>query len=148
MKGLLAIGLLSLAGCMHMPTGDSDRDVEGIRAATAAWVAAYNTRDPARITSAYAPDAVFWGTTSKTIRATPADVAEYFKSAANRPNARVRIADEHPRAWGSVGVNSGSYFFSDERDGQRTERPARFTMVFHRRDGKWVLVDHHSSEVK
>ena len=32
-----------------------------------AWVEAFNSRDPKRIVAIYAPDAVLWGTTARTI---------------------------------------------------------------------------------
>ena len=151
MRLLLASLGLALAGCVSVTNSSPSRhasDAGEIRAATAGWVDAYNSRDPQRIVAYYAPDAVFWGTTSKTIRLNSAEYMDYFKDAAKRPDARVRVVDEHPRVWGDVGANTGSYVFSDVRDGQRTERAARFTMIFERRGGKWVLVEHHSSEVK
>ena len=142
-----AIVLTACAGGA-LQRGASQNAESEITAATAAWAEAYNSRNPARITSMYAPDAVLWGTTSKTIRPTPADIADYFKDAGKRPNARVTLGKQHVRVYGDVGLNSGSYTFSDVRDGQQITRPARFSMAFKKqRDGKWMLVDHHSSEV-
>jgi uncharacterized protein (TIGR02246 family) len=120
---------------------------EQIAAAVAAWVAAYDSRDPARISAQYAPDAVFWGTSSKIVRATPAQIAEYFKDATKRPDARASIGEQHIRVYGDVAIATGYNTFSDIRDGKRTPNPARFSMVFHKRDGKWILVDHHSSRL-
>jgi hypothetical protein len=96
----------------------------------------------------YAPDAVFWGTTSKTIRATPSDVTDYFKDAGKRPDARVTLGEQFVRVYGDAALNSGSYSFTDIRDGQSVSRPARFSMAFQKRGGQWILVDHHSSEVR
>ena len=149
MRHVVTFVALLLAACAHAPPPPTpEGDIAGVRAGTAAWVEAYNSRDPTKIAAQYAPDAVFWGTTSRSIRTTPAEVLDYFKDAARRPEARVRVSDQHTRVWGDVGVNTGTYYFSDLRDRERTERPARFTMVFHRREGRWVLVDHHSSETK
>lgn len=120
---------------------------EQVALATSAWKTAYDSREPARITTMYGADAALWGTTSKTIAPTPANIAEYFKGAAARPNARVTFGEQHIRVYGDVAVNSGSYTFSDLRDGQTTMRPARFSMVFRNIDGKWLIVDHHSSFV-
>jgi uncharacterized protein (TIGR02246 family) len=131
-------------------TGNSDSDAaakEQVAAAVAAWVAAYDSRDPSRISAQYAPDAVFWGTGSKTVRATPAAIAEYFKDAAKRPDARASIGEQHIRVFGDVGIATGYNTFSNIRDGKRVPNPARFSMVFHKRDGKWILVDHHSSRL-
>jgi len=147
---VVAIVITFVAACAtgSIRQGGAPADEAAVKAATAAWVDAYNSRKPERIAAMYATDAVFWGTTSKTIRPTPPDIAEYFKDAARRPDARVTLGEQHVRVFGDVGLNSGVYTFSDLRDGQPTARPARFSMAFHRRDGRWVLVDHHSSEVR
>jgi len=118
-----------------------------VAAATTAWRAAYDSRDPARITATYDADAVFWGTTAKTVAANPAAIAEYFKDAPKNPNARVAFGEQHIRVYGDVAVNTGYYTFSNVRDGQTVSIPARFTMVFRNRDGKWLIVAHHSSRV-
>jgi uncharacterized protein (TIGR02246 family) len=118
---------------------------EDVAAATQAWVAAYDSRDPARITALYDPEAVFWGTSAKTVSASPGAIAEYFKDAGKRPNARVTLGEQHIRVYGDVAVNTGYYTFSDVRDGQNVSIPARYTFVYRHRDGKWWIVDHHSS---
>ena len=141
--GVLFVGLLS--ACATVGGGISGKDE--VAAATAAWRAAYDSRDPARITAMYDPDAALWGTTSKTVAPNPAAIAEYFKDAGKRPNARVTFGEQHIRVYGDVGINTGYYTFSDVRDGKEISVPARFTMVFRNRDGKWLIVDHHSSRV-
>jgi uncharacterized protein (TIGR02246 family) len=114
-------------------------------AAVQAWAAAYDSRSPERITALYAPDAVFWGTGSPTLRDTPALIAEYFKNMAAQPQARVEIAAPKVQIWGDLAAASGIYTFTDVRNGDTVRRPARFTFVFQRRGGRWVIVDHHSS---
>jgi hypothetical protein len=114
---------------------------------TGAWQTAYNSRDPARITAMYDTDAVLWGTTAKTIAPNPAAIADYFKDAGKRPNARVTFGEEYFRVYGDVAVSTGYYTFSDVRDGKAISRPARYSMVFRNRGGKWLIVAHHSSEV-
>ena len=120
---------------------------EEVAAATAAWVAALNSREPARITVLYDVEAVFWGTTSKTIRATPAAVAEYFKTAPQRPTVRCTLGEQHIRIYGEVAINSGDYSFSEVRDGKTVTTLARFTFVFRKRGRNWMIVDHHSSRI-
>ena len=144
---VVALSLVLLSACA---TGTSVRGTAGkdqVAAATAAWRAAYDSRDPVRITAMYESDAVLWGTTAKTVAANPAAVAEYFKDAGKRPNARVGFGEQHIRVFGDVGINTGYYTFSDVRDGQTVSVPARFTMAFRNRDGKWLIVAHHSSRV-
>ena len=118
-----------------------------VAAATTAWMEALNSRDPARIIAHYAPDAVFWGTTAKAISPTPESIAAYFASSPSRPTVRVKLGEHHIRVYGDIAINSGNYTFSELRDGQSALTPARFTFVFHRREGKWLIVDHHSSRM-
>ena len=143
--GSLLVALLS-ACATGTGGGVSGRDDEAI-SATAGWSAAYNSRDPARITAMYDTDAVLWGTTAKKVAPNPVAIAEYFKDAAKRPNARVTFGEQHSRVYGDVAVNTGYYTFSDIQGGKEESRPARFTMVFRNRDGKWLVVAHHSSRV-
>jgi uncharacterized protein (TIGR02246 family) len=143
--GLLLVALLS--GCATISGSGGSDGKDQVVAATEAWRVAYNSRDPARITSMYDTDAVLWGTTAKTVAPNPTAIAEYFKDAGKRPNARVTFGEQHIRVYGNVGVNTGYYTFSDVRDGKEVPRPARFTMVFRNRNGKWLVVAHHSSVV-
>jgi uncharacterized protein (TIGR02246 family) len=148
MRVLLVAMFVALSSACATGTGVvGTTGQDQVVAATAAWRAAYDSRDPARITAAYDSDAVFWGTTAKTVAATPAAISEYFKDAPKNPNARVAFGEQHIRVYGDVAVNTGYYTFSNVRDGQAVSIPARFTMVFRNRDGKWLIVAHHSSRV-
>jgi uncharacterized protein (TIGR02246 family) len=124
------------------------RESAPIVQALRAWTEAFNSRDPKRITALYAPDAVFWGTTAKTIAATPDAVFAYFKDAGLRPNTRVTIESAHVRVYGEIAIDSGAYTFAEVQDGVTSNvRPARFTFVFRRVGDRWLIVDHHSSRV-
>ncbi len=93
---VVALSVALLSACA---TGTNVRGTDGkdqVAAATAAWRAAYDSRDPVRITAMYESDAVLWGTTAKTVAANPAAVAEYFKDAGKRPNARVAFGEPEP----------------------------------------------------
>lgn len=146
MRTFIVALVVLLNACAAPSAGPGEASVNPeISAATAKWVAAYNSRDPARITSMYEPDAVLWGTAAPTISPTPAAIAEYFKEAAKRPRARVEILEEHVRVLDNVAFSSGRYVFTNY-DGEKVlESPSRFTFVFHKRNGEWRIVHHHSS---
>ena len=113
-----------------------------------AWVDAFNSRDPKRIVALYAPSAVFWGTTARTIATTPEQVWAYFKDAGQRPATRVTIDSSHPRTFGDTAVISGAYTFADLTDGAPSNvRRARYTFVLQRTGERWLIVDHHSSRL-
>lgn len=114
-----------------------------VAAATAAWAAAFNSKDPARISGLYSADAVVWGTGAKTIATTPSAITEYFKEQAKFPNLRVVLGESHIRIFGDMAINTGNYTFTFPKG----ELPARYTFVFQYREGRWLIVDHHSSRV-
>jgi uncharacterized protein (TIGR02246 family) len=118
---------------------------DDVAAATQAWAAAYNSHDPLRVLARYHPDAVFWGTTSPTLRDRPDEVLAYFGSLRNRPDARVSIGESRVRVFGDVALNTGFYTFTDMVDGRATTRPGRFSFAYRLVDGQWLIVDHHSS---
>jgi len=148
---------LLLALCLLLPffTGTTRAADEGseaqkaeVTATTQDWVEAFNARDPARIAALYAPEAVFWGTISKTIRTTPEAVLEYFQdSVTRRPRLQIAVADQHPRVLGDIAINSGAYTSRETRDGQEIVDQSRFTFVYRRKGGHWMIIDHHSSRV-
>jgi hypothetical protein len=137
MRNLSAFFLVALfTACGTISADRPDTAKQQVAEATAAWVAAYNSR--ARITALYDPEAVFWGTSAKTIAANPSAIANYFKDAGKTPEARVTLGEQHIRVYGDVAINTGYYTFRN---------PARYTFVYRKRDGKWLIVDHHSSRV-
>lgn len=145
---IVASFVVLLSSCAsHTSTGGSSGAKDQVAAATAAWRAAYNSRDPALIVALYDQEAVFWGTTAKTVSTNPAAIAEYFKDAKKRPDARVTIGEQHIRVYGDVAISTGYYTFTDMRDGKSVTNPSRDTFVYLHRDGKWLIIDHHSSRV-
>jgi hypothetical protein len=55
--------------------------------------------------------------------------------------------EEHRvQVYGKVAINTGYYTRSSRQpDGKTVRNPARFTFVYEKRDGQWVIVNHHSS---
>ena len=148
MRILLTVLLLAMvSACSTTPGVSPANSMQQIAAVTEDWRAAYDSRDPKRIAALYASDAALWGTNLKAIAVTPAAVAEYFKDAPARPDARVVFTEQNVRVYGDLALNSGTYTFNGVRDGKPTTSPARFSFAFRRLDGKWLIVDHHSSRL-
>jgi uncharacterized protein (TIGR02246 family) len=142
---VVAVALLAggpAAGQASAPTLRTSTDT------LTAWREAFNSRDPKRIVALYAPTAVFWGTTAKTIARTPEELWAYFKDAGQRPLTRVAFDSTNLRVMGDVAIASGAYTFSDVKDGVASNvRPSRYTFVFRKFGDSWLIVDHHSSRV-
>ena len=116
--------------------------------ATQAWVDGMNSNNAERVVALYDPEAVLWGTRSSTIRDTSATIRDYFKVLQTVPSSyKVVLGEQRIRIDGDIAINTGPYTFSEDRHGTPIARPARFSFVYRNRDGRWLIVDHHSSAV-
>jgi uncharacterized protein (TIGR02246 family) len=126
-------------------------DTADVTAAMNAWkdnlAAACSGGGAAKILPLYAEDGVLWGTISSTIRDDRAELEDYFVTACTRlPKLTVEFKEALIRIYGGdTAINSGSYTFSYEKDGRPTQLPARYSFTLVKRDGKWLIADHHSS---
>lgn len=147
--GVLLVALLSACATITGGGGTSEKDQ--VAAATQAWIDAMGSHDPERVVALYAPDAVLWGTTSPTIRDNPAAVRDYFSLLTRvPPDYKGVLGEQRIRVYGDLAINTGTYtFIGPARDaaGKPISRAARFSFVYRNRDGRWLIVDHHSSAV-
>jgi len=114
---------------------------------TAAWVAAFNSHDPDRVLSLYDEQAILWGTRSPKLAETPAAIRQYFSDLPRRPDVKITLGEHRVRIYGDMAISTGYYTVSDVRDGRPISVPARFSFTYRLRDGRWMIVDHHSSAV-
>ncbi len=141
--------LLTLALLLASPARADDK--AEITAAMNAWkenlAAACGGGGAGKILPLYADDGVLWGTISPTIRDERSELEDYFVNACKKlPKLTVEFKDPLIRVYGGdAAVNSGNYTFTYEKDGKPTELPARYSFTLVKRDGKWLIVDHHSS---
>jgi hypothetical protein len=61
------------------------------------------------------------------------------------PGHKVTFGDQLIRVYGNTAINTGYYTFSFTKDGEAKTIPARYSFVYLKRDGRWMIVDHHSS---
>jgi uncharacterized protein (TIGR02246 family) len=122
---------------------------EQIAAATTAWVDAFNKRDSGRLVQMYDPEAVIWGTDAQRLASGSSAIAEYFKNLAapQRSAVSAAIGEQRIRVYGDTAIDTGTYTFWVTRDGKQEPVPARYSLVYRNRGGKWLIVDHHSSRV-
>ena len=110
-----------------------------------AWGTALASGDPDAVVALYAIDAVLLPTFSDRVRTTEAGRRDYFAGFLRR-RPRARVVEGHARVYGDVGVHSGIYAFAFGAGPEREAR-ARFTFVYRRIDGRWWIVEHHSSRM-
>jgi len=147
--GVLLIALLS--ACVTSTGGGGTGGKDQVAAATQAWIDAMSSHDQERVVALYDPEAVFWGTTSPTLRDNPAAVRDYFNLLRTvPPDYKGVLGEQRIRVYGDIAINTGTYtFIGPARDaaGKPISRAARFSFVYRNRDGRWLIVDHHSSVV-
>ncbi|HEX7052654.1 MAG TPA: nuclear transport factor 2 family protein [Burkholderiales bacterium] len=119
----------------------------GAASPSAAWVEAFNSRDPARIAALYDSHAVLIGADAARPAVGRAAIAAYYAGVAGRPMDRVALGEHQVRVYGDWAIDSGLCNFFEVRDGRSSVSAARYTLVWRRRDRRWLIVEHHSSRV-
>ena len=115
--------------------------------ALAEWVAAVEGPSAENIVALYDKNAVMISTFAQAPITTRKDLLHYYKMVVSNPDVKVDVTETHARVFGNMAVNSGQYTFHYTQDGEPVVIPARFSFTYILRDGKWVIVDHHSSRV-
>jgi uncharacterized protein (TIGR02246 family) len=139
----LALALALACSLASTPLwADTQTDVE---AATQQWISAFNRKNAKEIVALYAKDAVFFGTSSPILRDNPEKVWDYFKAIADLGDSTIATGDHRVQVLGNVAINTGFYTRTSTQNGKSVQNPARFTFVYQLREGKWMIVNHHSS---
>jgi uncharacterized protein (TIGR02246 family) len=114
-------------------------------AATQTWINAFNRKNAKDIVALYAADAVFFGTSSPVLRDKPELVWDYFKGVGDLGDFSIAMGEHRVQLFGKVAINTGYYTRTTTVDGKTVQNPARFTFVYQKRGGRWMIVEHHSS---
>jgi uncharacterized protein (TIGR02246 family) len=117
-----------------------------VRALFDRWNAALLTGDAEKVADLYAPDAVLLPTLSPEVRTTHSGIVDYMEGfLARHPSGEeiqsvVKVLD--PR----TAIDTGVYRFTFHNADQTTTAvDARYTFVYEKRHGEWLIINHHSS---
>ncbi len=126
-----------------LPAGGEEREVAAL---FDTWNAALATGNPHKVADLYAPDGVLLPTVSNEVRASREQIENYFEMFLTKKpqgvvNYRtVRVLDD------DSAVDAGVYTFTlTDKAGNKSNVQARYTFVYEKRDGKWLIINHHSS---
>jgi len=106
------------------------------------WTSVIKSGDPKQVTNLYLDNGILLGTFSDKERVGHELIFEYFEKLLKSP-VEVQIVSENPRVFDSVAVNSGLYNFVT--NGKTIN--ARFSFFYHKSNGEWKIISHHSSEM-
>lgn len=109
------------------------------------WADAIRSRIPENVMELYHADGILWGTLSPTIRHGFHPIHEYFVSFLKRDELKCEYTENIVREYGEFLFHSGSYVFTWKAGKNRIRVPARFSFVYKKENGKWLILEHHSS---
>ena len=139
----LAGGVMQYTDKAALPADGEAREVAAL---FDTWNAALATGNPHKVADLYAPDGVLLPTVSNEVRASREQIENYFEMFLTKKpkgviNYRtVRLLDD------DSAVDAGVYTFTlTDKNGKKSDVQARYTFVYEKRDGKWLIINHHSS---
>jgi uncharacterized protein (TIGR02246 family) len=133
---ITALGSTAIAG----PKEDALQVVEQ-------WAKAFTDADVDGLVKLYAPDALFFGTGSKTVVTKPEEIRTYFEQAFSRTRPRGATLGEHAvlDVSDTVVVVTGLDTVTGVRDGTPVSSDGRVTFVIAKRGADWQIVHFHRS---
>jgi len=138
---LAAAGLLALAACaQNAAPVDTSADEAAIRAATAAWVAAYNAGDADKIVALYADDAIMMPPDAPAAAGHEAmkkfladDIA-----ASKAAGASFALDADASGVSGDLAWHSGAFHVAGANGA--TLGTGKYAEVWHKSNGKWLMI--------
>jgi len=140
LSGFLALLWLAAPAFAREQTPDVD-------AAVLQWKTAVESGSVEEVMKLYDRKAVMISTFHQLPMTRAGDIAAYYRIVLANPDIHVEVNKTYPRIFGNFAVSSGSYTLSYTQDGEQVAIPARFSFTYILKDGKWIIVDHHSSRV-
>jgi len=116
-----------------------------IREIAMKWAQAIESRFPENVLTLYHPDGSLWGTLSPVLRQGHAAIFEYFVKFLQWEDLKCEFTDGTIRIRDDYAFFSGSYVFTWSVRSKMVEVPARFSFVYKKEDGDWLIMEHHSS---
>ncbi|OOZ35839.1 DUF4440 domain-containing protein [Solemya velesiana gill symbiont] len=107
------------------------------------WNGALQTKDPKKVAVLYENNAILLPVDSNEIRHNHKEIEDYFVHfLAKEPVGK--IDEAHIRIYDQTAINSGNYTYTF-KDG--TSVQAQFTFVYRWNGERWLIVEHHSSQI-
>ncbi|MFG1784398.1 SgcJ/EcaC family oxidoreductase [Rhodococcus oryzae] len=147
---LTAGAIAALTACADPISGvaqDDPPSPEQVAELFDTWNETLATGDPEAVADLYAPDAVLLPTVSNEVRTDHAGIIDYFTGfLPSKPSAVIEQSVVNVLDADSA-IDTGVYRFTMNKPEGQEVVDARYTFVYEKRDGKWLIVNHHSSEM-
>jgi uncharacterized protein (TIGR02246 family) len=142
--GTALFALFTIGLCQAAWAGPEDE----VHARFEQWIATFNSHDADRLSQLYDQDARLLSTGGNE---KPLDGREtihvYFIPFMNRRDTVAFDHDDAVKVFSNIAVETGYYHFNIFPDGKPDVWAARYTFVFEKKDGNWMILHQHSSRV-
>jgi hypothetical protein len=125
-----------------------DTQKQAIQNAFRSWITAMCSGNTNSIMQLYVENAILLPTFSPKVHHSSAMRQTYFEAISLLNNLKITVQEQYIRLFGTFAINSGMYTFSHNTNGVHTVVPARFTFAYEETDCGWLIVEHHSSQLK
>jgi uncharacterized protein (TIGR02246 family) len=122
---------------------------EEVHARFLQWIATFNTHDVDRVSQLYDENArlLSTGGSEKPLDGREA-IHTYFIPFFKRGDTVTFDHDDAVKVFSDVGIETGYYHFNiTDPSGKPDVWVSRYTFIFAKKDGNWMIVHHHSSRV-
>lgn len=146
-KNILCVIFISAMLMVTIAFGDAEEEQQ-IRKSYYQWVHALETAkgNPATVVSLYAPKAILLATLSPLPLTTPEELERYFSKLTSNKNLKVETKQMILQFFPDIAILSGIYVFNyTDKNNKPVSLEARYSFVYHESQGKWLIVNHHSS---
>ena len=134
---------LALSACRAAPANPEQDALQLVQR----WATAFNESNVDAIVSLYAPDALFFGTGSKSLVSAPGEIRGYFEAALTKDKPRgAQLLDHSVKVLSdSVVLVTGMDRVTGTKDGSVYQRDGRVSFVIEKRGDSWQIVHFHRS---
>jgi uncharacterized protein (TIGR02246 family) len=116
-----------------------------IRAAADQWAKAVSSRVPQNVLQLYHLDGSLWGTLAQEYLHGHQAIHGYFLNFLDKEDLTCEFKTGLVRIFDEFSFYSGTYVFTWKFSDKEVELPARFSFVYRKVKGNWLIMEHHSS---
>jgi hypothetical protein len=109
------------------------------------WAQAIETRCPENVLKMYHPEGALWGTLAQEFRFGHEEIFGYFVNFLNKEELKCEFIEGYVRIYDEFAIYSGTYEFTWKFAGRNVLLPARFSFIYKKEAGNWLIMEHHSS---
>ena len=121
---------------------------EEVDAAFTQWRDALASGKAENVVKLYDNDAILLATLAAKPITNQKARTQYFTTLTAKPKVIATVDEKHIKLLDEDdAVISGLYTFSFEENGKTIKIPARYSFVYEKTNGAWMIVEHHSSKV-